>query len=133
VTSKLPKGALRLGSTVTAVSSEHINGQSKVAIRTADGRTEEYDHVILACHSGTAIQLLSNSGQITPDEKAILGGFQWTQNRVVLHSDISVSTALPTLLLKLTFNAGPTETSSRVVRLELHDRIATWGEGREGL
>jgi predicted NAD/FAD-binding protein len=94
VTSKLPKGALRLGSTVTAVSSKHIDGNPKVTIRTADGRTEEYDRVILACHSGTAVQLLSNSGQITPDEKLILGGFQWTQNRTVLHSDISVSFAL---------------------------------------
>jgi predicted NAD/FAD-binding protein len=94
VTSKLPKGALKLGSTVTAVSSEHIDGKTKVSIRTADGRTEEYDRVILACHSGTATQLLSNSGQITPDERSILGGFQWTQNSVVLHSDISVRTAL---------------------------------------
>ncbi|KIM22770.1 hypothetical protein M408DRAFT_28417 [Serendipita vermifera MAFF 305830] len=94
VTSKLPSGALRLGKPVVSVTTARSEEGAfpKVILRTADGQSEEYDRVVLACHSGTALQILENGGGATPEEKSILGGFGWTQNRIVLHSDIS---ALP--------------------------------------
>ena len=85
ITSKLPPGSLRLGQAVTSITT--TSSTPKVALRTASGHTEEYDRVILACHSKTALQLLENGGGATPEEKSILGGFGWTQNSIVLHSD----------------------------------------------
>ena len=48
-----------------------------------------FDHVIIACHSDTALQIL-RSGNITPDEERILGRFDWNKNEAVLHYDTQV-------------------------------------------
>lgn len=65
---------------------------SKIRLCTATGRIEEYDHVVLACHSSTALEMLRNGGFITPEERSALEGVGWTKNEIVLHSDVS---ALP--------------------------------------
>lgn len=52
-------------------------------------REEVYDHVILACHSDTALEIL-RAGNVTETEERILRSFQWSRNEVVLHSDVSV-------------------------------------------
>jgi len=91
VTSRLPVGALRLSSPVESIKTISVNGKSKVILKTTTGHVEEYDHVILACHSGTSLKILENGGMVTPEERSILGGFKWTWNPTVLHSDISVS------------------------------------------
>ncbi|KIM25747.1 hypothetical protein M408DRAFT_330955 [Serendipita vermifera MAFF 305830] len=93
VISKLPPGALRLSTPVHSVRNSTVDGKHKVLLRTVSGHVEEYDHVIMATHSGTTLRILENGEQATADEKAILGGFQWTNNPTVLHSDTS---ALPT-------------------------------------
>jgi predicted NAD/FAD-binding protein len=91
ITSRLPEGALRLSAPVHSVANSIVNGKKKLTLRTASGHVEEYDHVIMASHSGTTLRILEKGGQATLDERAILGGFKWTQNPTVLHSDISVS------------------------------------------
>jgi len=47
-----------------------------------------YDHVILACHSDTALAILMAGHSATENEKNILGRFQWNRNEAVLHSDV---------------------------------------------
>jgi predicted NAD/FAD-binding protein len=91
VISRLPKGALRLSAPVHSVSTSIVDGKQKVTLRTVAGHVEEYDHVIMASHSGTTLRMLENGGQATLEEKAILGGFKWTHNPTVLHSDVLVS------------------------------------------
>ncbi|KAI5123464.1 hypothetical protein M0805_008834 [Coniferiporia weirii] len=62
---------------------------SEVRLETSDGRTASFDHVILACHSDTALEIL-RAGDITSEEERILGKFRWNKNEAVLHSDINL-------------------------------------------
>ena len=57
---------------------------------TRSGEKVVYDHVILACHSDAALGILRAGGHVTPQEEKVLGGFQWSQNEAVLHSDVRV-------------------------------------------
>lgn len=65
-------------------------------LTTANGQFEIYDHVIVACHSDCAIEILEAGGDpevdggITHDEKRVLGMFKWNRNEVALHSDLKV-------------------------------------------
>jgi len=46
--------------------------------------SERFDHVVLACHSDEALQLLAD---VDDDERRILGSIRYQPNRVVLHTD----------------------------------------------
>ena len=48
---------------------------------------EDFDAVVLACHTDQALSLLA---QPTPQEQALLGAIRYHPNRAVLHTDISV-------------------------------------------
>ena len=85
IISALDKGRLHLSTRVTSVRSSAAG----VQLQTADGTTRTFDHVIIACHSDTALQIL-RSGNITPDEERILGRFDWNKNEAVLHYDTQV-------------------------------------------
>lgn len=52
-----------------------------------DGRTDIFDHVILATHGDQALSLLGSSA--TDEERSILSCFKTSQNEVVLHSDLT--------------------------------------------
>ena len=54
-----------------------------VEISSAAG-TELFDEVIFACHSDQALRLLSDA---TDTEKQVLGGLEYRDNEVVLHTD----------------------------------------------
>jgi predicted NAD/FAD-binding protein len=58
-----------------------------VAVEPDDGKTERFDHVILAVHSDQALHLLADA---TDKEREILGAIPYQDNHVVLHSDTSV-------------------------------------------
>lgn len=94
IISNLPKSQLHLSTPVTSVSAHPQVGSSKspVTLKTSDGRTETFDHIILACHSDTALELLrAGDSGTTVNEEQILGAFKWNRNEAVLHSDIEVS------------------------------------------
>lgn len=97
VTSGLPSNALRLSTAVDSVSPITMNGRGKVILRTVAGHTETYDRVILACHSRTASNILANGNSLTTEERVILKGFQWSQNEIVLHSDVKVGESATTV------------------------------------
>ena len=90
ILSKLPKGRLHLSRPVKALQSLP-SGQMRLSIA---GDLEEledtFDHVILACHSDIALQILE-SGNITAEELRILRMFTWNKNEAVLHTDTNVT------------------------------------------
>jgi predicted NAD/FAD-binding protein len=55
-----------------------------VVVREADGRSQRYDHVVIAAHADQALALLAEP---TPLERELLGAFRYTSNLAVLHSD----------------------------------------------
>jgi predicted NAD/FAD-binding protein len=51
------------------------------------GRSENFDHVIFACHGDEALAALADAGQA---EREALGAFRYQRNDMVLHKDTSV-------------------------------------------
>jgi predicted NAD/FAD-binding protein len=87
ILSSLPENCLHLSTPVHAVRSTE---SGRVLLTTMNGRTEEFDHVILATHADTTLSILQAGGGVSIDEERILGGFEWHQNEVVVHSDTKV-------------------------------------------
>jgi uncharacterized protein len=70
---------LRLGEGVRSVR----RSRDGVELRTGD-RVEWFDRVVLATHADQALALLEDP---TPEERRVLGGFAYTTNEAVLHTD----------------------------------------------
>ena len=79
----LPAGSVRAGDPVTDV----VRGPTGVTIRTASGSAREFDAVVMAAHADDALRLLRDAD---PRERTILGGFEYSTNQVVLHTDTGV-------------------------------------------
>lgn len=54
---------------------------------TTDHTTEQFDDVVMACHSDQSLALLADP---TPAEREVLGAIRYHRNRAVLHTDTSV-------------------------------------------
>lgn len=72
--------SIRLDNPVKSI--RRLPGQ--VQVRTADGESELFDHVFLACHSDQALALLDDP---SPAEREILGALPYQRNEAVLHTD----------------------------------------------
>jgi predicted NAD/FAD-binding protein len=77
-----PLADARLGVAATRI----VRTPAGVLVAGADGRTERYDDVVIACHADQGLALLA---QPTAAERQVLGAFSYTQNLAVLHSDAS--------------------------------------------
>ncbi|PVG00240.1 FAD/NAD(P)-binding domain-containing protein [Serendipita vermifera] len=89
IANKLPPSHLYLSTRIKAVAPISVNGKIKIALEDSTRKIDHYDHVILACHANTSLAVLEAGGMITPQERSTLGMFSWTQNEMVVHSDIS--------------------------------------------
>jgi predicted NAD/FAD-binding protein len=77
---------IRLNSPVISV--ERINGKVKLQSKKDSAiTTEDFDHVIFACHSDQTMKILKDA---TEKEKSIYKGFQYQPNSVILHTDESL-------------------------------------------
>jgi predicted NAD/FAD-binding protein len=72
---------LRLGCAVTSIERSNHG----VVVHDSHGRTETYDHVVIASHSDQALAMLSDA---SAGERAILGNLNYAPNVVYLHRDI---------------------------------------------
>lgn len=75
-------GEVRLNSAVT-----NIKRGSKVTITDSQGNTDEFDEVVLACHSSQVLPILD---QPTDAEKSVLQHMRYQLNEAVLHTDASL-------------------------------------------
>ena len=75
----------RLVMPVRSVTRAANGGARSVRVETAAG-AEQFDQVVLACHSDQALALL---GDARDDERAVLGAIAYQPNRAVLHTDAS--------------------------------------------
>jgi predicted NAD/FAD-binding protein len=55
-----------------------------VEITDESGRTEQFDHVVIATHADQALRMLTDP---SPQESQLLGAFSYTENHAILHSD----------------------------------------------
>jgi predicted NAD/FAD-binding protein len=74
---------LRLGLGVR----ELRRGADGVELRTEDGELRRYDRAVVATHANQALALL---GDASDEERRVLGGFEYTDNDAVLHTDRSL-------------------------------------------
>ncbi|KAJ1916784.1 hypothetical protein IWQ60_007999 [Tieghemiomyces parasiticus] len=66
-------------------------GNTTVEIVDSQGRTEQFDHVVLSTHADQSLAILGDDA--TPEERALLSSFQFTSNHAVLHADSSLMPA----------------------------------------
>jgi uncharacterized protein len=80
ILASLPPHAIHVGDPVVDVArrSDHVR------VRTGSGSEERFDAVILATHADDALDLLHDADAA---ERAALGGFSYSSNEVVLHTD----------------------------------------------
>jgi predicted NAD/FAD-binding protein len=57
-----------------------------VVVSDSSGRSEVYDHIVMATHADQALATMSNP---SPRERKLLGAFRYQRNLAVLHSDKS--------------------------------------------
>ena len=72
----------------TKVISVTTDSDGRLRVHDSRGRSQVYDHVILATHGDQAYSIIRDSG--TDKEREILSCFRTSENAVVLHSDVSL-------------------------------------------
>lgn len=84
VTEDFPSDHVMINSPVQQIKNNTTGG---VDVYLEGGRSETFDHVILATHADQALSILGSSA--TEDERSILSCFKTSQNEAVLHSDLT--------------------------------------------
>lgn len=77
------RGGLHVGLGVRSL----VRRPDGVTLLTDDGSTRHFDKVVVATHSDQALRLLADPSS---EERRLLGGFAYTQNETVLHTDASL-------------------------------------------
>jgi len=72
----------------TPVESLTNDDEGKVVVHLENGKSEVYDHVIVATHGDQAKALILPEADF--EEREILSGFQTSKNTAILHSDLSL-------------------------------------------
>ncbi len=103
ILSRLPSSRLHLSTPIQSVKSIPASEKTHtVELQTASGETLTFDHVILACHTDTTLDVLKAGGGMTSEEARILEAFKWNKNEAVLHCDERVSLHIHLLMSSVT-------------------------------
>lgn len=62
--------------------------ESNITVKLSNGVSQDFDHVIFACHSDQALRILGDG--CTQPEREVLSAFPYQKNRAVLHTDASL-------------------------------------------
>lgn len=65
-------------------------GGARATLTSEAGDKLEFDHVVFATHADTTLRILKKGQGVTKAEKDVLGGFEFSHNRAVLHADVEV-------------------------------------------
>ena len=84
----LPDGTVQAATPVAGVDRD----EAGVTVRTRDGAQARFDAVVMATHADDALRLLGDSDD---RERRVLGGFEYSTNQVVLHTDAGILPANP--------------------------------------
>ncbi len=76
-------GSIRVGSEVVGVE----RSPDDVNVTLGDGTRLMADAIVIACHADEALEILRDA---SPDEKEVLGAWDYSHNTAVLHTDASV-------------------------------------------
>ncbi|MDX1705543.1 NAD(P)/FAD-dependent oxidoreductase [Pseudidiomarina sp.] len=76
---------IQLNTELRSVHRNHPDRKLPVTLEFADGRLEDFDEVVFACHSDEALALLADP---TDAEREILSAMPYQMNDVVLHTDL---------------------------------------------
>ena len=75
----------------------------EVLIERSDGRSEAFDAVVLACHSGQSLSMLSDA---TTAESEVLGSIKFQPNTATLHSDSTLLPRIPRARASWNYHLG---------------------------
>lgn len=84
----------------------------EVCIEMGDGRSEAFDAVVLACHSGQSLAMLADA---TNTEAEVLGAIKFQPNIATLHTDSSLLPRIPRARASWNYHLG--SSSSEVATL----------------
>ena len=90
ITSKID--SIRLNTKVTSITRTSTSDGVQITVNDKNNVGETYDYVIFATHADQALEILGS--EATENEKRILGNFQFSKNKAVLHSDLEVTIEL---------------------------------------
>ncbi|WP_183789597.1 NAD(P)/FAD-dependent oxidoreductase [Allorhizobium borbori] len=96
------RGTLKLGATVVDIRRDDLGA----TLTLADGRTDRFDHVVIATHADYALAMLSDADA---RERDMLGAFSYTPNLAVLHSDRSLMPKRKAVWSSWNYIAGKSE------------------------
>ncbi|KAG4432683.1 hypothetical protein IFR05_011832 [Cadophora sp. M221] len=80
-----PPNHILLNSPVNSITNEN---DGKVRLHLNGGKSEVYDHIIVATHGDEALDMILPEADF--EEKNILSGFKTSKNTAILHSDLSL-------------------------------------------
>jgi predicted NAD/FAD-binding protein len=88
IVDRIGQDAVRAGDPVANVARDDLG----VTVRTEGGSSDVFDTVVLATHADDALRVLHD---VDTRERAALGAFSYSENRVVLHTDAALMPRRP--------------------------------------
>jgi len=105
---------IRLGTPIRRV----IRGEHGVEVQPGQGESISFDHVIFACHSDQALQILG--GDATAIEREVLREFPYGRNVAVLHTDVSALPRRPKAWAAWNYRVGQESSGSATVTYNMN-------------